>query len=249
MKRAGLVWTRPGPARQPLNRDRIVATALAVADAEGLAALSMRRLATELGAGAMSLYRHVQDKEELLDLMADEVYAEIALPAPASGSWDDNLRLIARQTRAAMRSHAWFAAVAVTRPPIGPNALAHLDSSLRALSGLGRSLVEVSRLLGTVTSFVTGVVAAELAEEDARRRDKLTEQQWQETFGPYIEEAMASGRYPMLAELARADTDPRSPDDQFEFGLECLIAGIAAKSGSARASRGRKAARPDKPRE
>jgi hypothetical protein len=59
-----------------------------------------------------------------------------------------------------MRSHAWFAAVAVTRPPIGPNALAHLDSSLRALSGLGWPLVEVSRLLGTVTSFVTGVVAA-----------------------------------------------------------------------------------------
>src|SRR5690349_3598043 len=139
MKRAGVVWTRPSTARRDrpqLSRERIVATAIAVADAEGLAALSMRRIATELGAGAMSLYRHVQDKEELLDLMADEVYAEIALPS--SGSWDDNLRLIARQTRAVMRSHAWFAAVAVTRPPIGPNALAHLDSSLRALSGLGR---------------------------------------------------------------------------------------------------------------
>ncbi|MEV4620646.1 TetR/AcrR family transcriptional regulator [Asanoa sp. NPDC049573] len=233
-RQAGLVWTRPAPTRRDrtaLSRDRIVRAAIALADAHGFAAISMRRLAAELDAGTMSLYRHVQDKDELADLMVDEVYAAMVPPEAASSRWAENVRAIARRTRLVMLEHPWFTTLAITRPPIGPNALAYLDSSLSAVRGAGLELPEASRLLGTVTSFVIGVVAAELADSEPRDQAGAGGPAWQETVAPYMRDMMATGRFPSLAQLITQDHDDEDPDDQFEFGLDCLIAGIAARTG------------------
>src|SRR5262245_34885457 len=108
---SGLIWERllqqPRGGQPSLNREQIVRAAMTIADAEGVQAVTMRRIATELGSAAMSLYRHVFSKEDLLDLMLDAVFGEIALPAQPSGDWRANLRLFAYESRAVLKHHPW----------------------------------------------------------------------------------------------------------------------------------------------
>ena len=119
-----------------LSRDEIVSAAIAVADAEGPEAISMRRIAREVGAGAMSLYWYVASKEELLDLMLDAIEAEIEVPEP-SGDWRADLGDFAHRTRAALRQHQWAVEFIGTRPPSGPNDVRNLERLLSLLDGIG----------------------------------------------------------------------------------------------------------------
>ena len=119
-----------------LSRDEIVSAAIAVADAEGPDAISMRRIARELSAGAMSLYWHVASKEELLDLMLDAIEAEIEVPEP-TGDWRADLGAFAHRTRAALRQHQWAVEFIGTRPPSGPNDVRNLERLLSLLDGIG----------------------------------------------------------------------------------------------------------------
>ncbi|WP_248958985.1 TetR/AcrR family transcriptional regulator [Sphaerisporangium perillae] len=231
--REGLVWSRigrPAPARRPaLSREQIVAAAIEIADAEGLGSLSMRGIAVRLGAGTMSLYRHIPDKDDLLDLMVDEVYGMIELPETAPGDWREVLTLIATQTRAVLRRHPWFVAAASSRAPIGPNALRHLEYTLAALDGHGLRLPEMARMVGATTSYVTGFVLQELAGEEAKRRNGLTEEQWAASVQPYILEVVASGRYPTFSRLTEQEGEESDPDLDFAYGLDCLFDGFAPR--------------------
>ncbi|MFC7383102.1 TetR/AcrR family transcriptional regulator [Sphaerisporangium rhizosphaerae] len=228
--RAGLVWSRlgrSGSARRPaLTREQIVAAAIEIADAEGLGALSMRAIAVRLGAGTMSLYRHIPDKDDLLDLMVDEVYGMIELPERSAGDWRAALVLIATQTRAVLRSHPWFVAAASSRAPLGPNALRHLEYTLAALDGHGLRLPEMARMVGATTSYVTGFVLQELAGEEAKRRNGMTEEQWAATVQPYIEEVVAGGGYPTFSRLIEQEGEESDPDLDFAYGLDCLLDGF-----------------------
>jgi AcrR family transcriptional regulator len=231
---AGLVWERPEPgirpAPGPLSRDRIVRAAIAIADAEGLTSVSLRKVGAALEAGPMRLYSYVATKEELLDLMVDAVYGEMASAGPIRGDWREALRSIAHRTRQAAGAHKWFIDLLGGRPHLGPNALAHLEASLAALSDTPgfEDIDAVMLAVGTVNAYVIGAIRSEANELRAERESGLDQTEWQRTSGPYIERMIATGRFPTLAKVVRDATHPR-PDVAFEHGLDCVLDGIAAR--------------------
>lgn len=131
------VWDRPEPPTRPvpLDRERIVAAAIALADEGGLEAVSLRKVAARLDVGPMRLYGYISIKEELFDLMVDEVYAEI-LPEQQPGDWREVLRILAHRTRQAALRHEWLADLLGGRPALGPNALAVTEATLAPFDGL-----------------------------------------------------------------------------------------------------------------
>ena len=229
-----LVWDRPEPPRRPapspLSREAIVQAALALADAEGLEAVSLRRVGAALGAGPMRLYGYVATKEELLDLLVDAVYAEMESPSPARSDWRKALRHLALQTRRVARAHPWFVALLGGRPRIGPNALAHMEASLAALVHVPgfESIDDVIQAVGTVNAFVIGALHSEASELRAETASGMTETEWHAAVGPYIERMVATGRYPTVARVVR-DAKHAPADVAFENGLECVLDGVALR--------------------
>src|SRR5580700_10530465 len=155
---------RPARRRDPISRDAIVTAAVQLLDREGLAALSMRKLADELGAGAASLYWHVGSKDGLLDLVLDEVIGEGKVPDPDPDRWQEQLKQVARDQRAASLRHPWIVRVSIGRIPMGPNALRYSERILAILraGGLPPRLAVQGYLLliATVNGFTideTGV--------------------------------------------------------------------------------------------
>src|SRR5690349_21642706 len=133
------VWLRPSTrkrAGQPtLDRDQIVRAALAMLDEEGLPGLSMRRLGTRLGAGATSLYWHVANKDDLLELVVDEVLGEIYVPEPGDTHWRMALSVMANGMRTAFLRHPWVLSLLGTKPTLGPNAMRMGERSVALLTG------------------------------------------------------------------------------------------------------------------
>jgi AcrR family transcriptional regulator len=230
-KTSSLIWERlerPSGGKPALNIVRIVQAAIRIADGEGLEAISMRRVAEELGSGTMSLYRHVSSKEDLLDLLLDAAFGEIELPEKPSRNWRSNLRLAARETRAAMKKHPWLAGLLSRRPPLGPNYLRHFEFLLASVAVLKLEMAAAVRIVGTLYVFVMGYVGFELAEEESYRRVGMSEPQRRKSVAPYMERVIATGRFPNLARFLVAGAE--MPDDRgFEFGLDCVLDGIAAK--------------------
>lgn len=226
------VWTRPRPEprRRAPGVDQYVAAALAVADAEGLAAVSMRRVAGDLGSGTASLYRYITNRDELVDLMVDAVQGEDPLPE-STGDWRVDLTGFAHALRAILLRHPWLAGELTGRPALGPNALRHAEFALRAAVALTPDITVASRALGAVRAYVLGAVAAQQAERTAERRSGLTKEEWQHSMGPYISEVIAAGEHPMLARRVIEAEEP-DPDDEFTFGLECVLDGLAARVGA-----------------
>ncbi|AZS73603.1 TetR family transcriptional regulator [Streptomyces lydicus] len=227
-----LLWglgERPSRGPKPgLTLDRIVTTAVAVADAEGLGALSMRRVATDLGVGTMSLYRYVPGKAELLDLMLDKV-AEFdagAHPDPATG-WRPAMEALARGSRQQYERHPWLLQVDQARPLLGPNALDSLEYSVRALAGTGLTDREKIHVLVTFGGFLTGISRTELNSALAEQRTGISNADFWQSQEPVLSKVMLSGRYPALAAL---DENTFAGDDNsvFELGLAALLDGIAA---------------------
>ncbi|MBB5138746.1 AcrR family transcriptional regulator [Thermocatellispora tengchongensis] len=230
-----LIWERPEPpsrpAPSPLSRERIVRAAIDLADAEGLDAVSLRKVAAALNAGPMRLYGYLSTKQELLDLMVDEVYGEIMAPGPAAEDWRAALRDLAHRTRSAALRHEWFADLLGSRPNLGPNALAFLDASFAALHrapGL-TSLDAALHAGGTVTAYVIGAVRREITELRAERASGMDKTQWQRASGPYLTRMLATGRYPALERAIQADDFPPDPATAFASGLECVLDGIASR--------------------
>lgn len=231
MSDSALVWERPEPperpALSPLSRDRIVAAAVTLADAEGLEAVSIRKVAAALDAGPMRLYRYVDTKEELLDLMVDAVYAEI--PAPAGPTWREAVRSAARGVRGAALAHEWFADLLGGRPRFGPAALAYANAQLAAIrSAPGVPDIDTAmRIAEALALVLTGAVRKEVAERRAERASGQSERQWQAATGPYMERMLATGRYDTLAEAVR-DASHLDAAEVFELGLDFLLDGIEA---------------------
>ncbi len=225
-----LVWTRerPSPRRQAPSVEQIVARAVAIADTEGLAALSMRQVAADLGSGTASLYRYVTSRNELLDLMIDAVRGE-EKPPTLSGDWRIDLTSVAHRLRADLLRHPWLSPELTGRPTLGPNALRHADIALGAVTALTPDITLAARIVDTVHAYVLGAVATELAEIQARCRTGLTKEQWQASVGPYIQQVIDTGHYPRLARRV-IEADDSTPEQRFEFGLACVLDGIAARS-------------------
>ena len=222
-----VVWERPEPPERPvpapLSRERIVQAAIRLADADGLDAVSLRKVAAELNVGPMRLYGYIATKEELLDLMVDTVYAEIR---PAGDGWRQVLRSLAEATRRAARQHEWLADLIGGRPQLGPNTLAAGDAVVAAMSGVG--LDTVVPAVAAVRAYVVGAVRREIAERRAERASGMDINQFQTAYGPYLERTFATGRYPALATVVR-DGPHLSADETFQTGLEFLLDGIEAR--------------------
>ncbi|MDH6543532.1 TetR/AcrR family transcriptional regulator C-terminal domain-containing protein [Streptomyces sp. SPB4] len=239
-----LIWERPEPAARsslsPLSRDRIVRAAVGLADDDGLTAVSLRKVAAALDAGPMRLYRYVDTKEELLDLMVDAVYAEIPLPGPGEddeddqgdgGDWEERVRSLAHGLRAAALRHEWFADLLGGRPQFGPATLGHLEAVLAALRrapGIDDDDPNaLMRALQAVNGYVLGAVRHEIVETRVERESGQTERQWQAASGPYLWRLIATGRYPSLAHLVTRGGD-QDAAAMFTAGLDVILTGLAA---------------------
>jgi AcrR family transcriptional regulator len=235
------VWTRDeeqaaGP--QPLSREAIVKAAIEIADADGLEAVSIRRLATKLDARPMSLYSHIGRKGDLIDLMVDEVMAGAIIPGgPPTDDWRAALRQIAQRTRESARAHPWMIGAAFGRPFLGPNALRHIDQSLAAVSSLPLTPERKRAVLLAVDTYTLGFVRWEVMSP----KDGGTPCAGGPDAGPsaaeidaYIRAQAATGDYPNLREFVGKDMSLGVKAERFEIGLEWLLAGIQAEVGGTR---------------
>ncbi|CAL9663468.1 Tetracycline repressor protein class B from transposon Tn10 [Actinosynnema sp. ALI-1.44] len=222
-----VVWERPEPperpAPAPLSRERIVRAAVQLADADGLDAVSLRKVAAELGVGPMRLYGYIATKEELLDLMVDAVHAEIR---PTGDGWREVLRSLAEATRRAAHRHEWLADLIGGRPQLGPDSLAAGEAVLAAMGDI--DLGTVVPAVAAVNAYVIGAVRREITERRAERASGMDQRQWQASYGPYLRRTLATGRYPALARVVH-DGPHLDADETFRAGLDLLLDGIAAR--------------------
>lgn len=234
---------RQGPAapvpsepasRVPLTRDRIVRVALDLMDEVGLDDLSMRRLAAALDVQAAALYRHVRNKDQLLNEMADALCSEAVTPDP-SLPWTDQLRALARDQLRLLRSRRDAARLIAGTMPVGPERLRLIDFTLGTLLEAGFAGDEAFQVALLLTNFVTGAVleeesnpatAATAAGTPAEELDAATNA-WTALF--------RGDRYPNLARAAQdlPDTPRYDPDAHFEFGLSILLAGLEQRLAGA----------------
>ncbi|WP_214105443.1 TetR/AcrR family transcriptional regulator [Acrocarpospora catenulata] len=228
-----LLWRTPGQERAPrkgLSVERIVRAAIEVGDAEGLAALSMRKVAEALGVGVMSLYTYVPGKAELIDVMIDTVYGE--LPRPETpGGWRARLELIAREQWALYRRHPWLLQVAAGRPPLGPNAIAKYEYELSAVEGIGLTDLEMDAVVTLVSGFVHGAARGALESSAASGATGMTDEQWWEAHAPVLGALVDPRRFPIASRVGTAAGQEHQaaydPLHAFEFGLARVLDGIA----------------------
>lgn len=231
-RRAGAGFDPPVPrpadtTDRAAHRRRLLDSAIAIADAEGLDAVSMRRLAAELGAGPMSLYRYVANKDELLTRMADAVFGELRLPEPGLREWRADLEWIARRQWQLCRQHFWLPRViSFTRPLPAPNMMAHTEWVLRVLDGLGLTPADRMREALTLHGLVVTSALSMAAETEAERDTGLTLAGWHAAQRARRHELLASGDFPLLA--ARSGDPLADPQSLFEYGLARHLDGVAA---------------------
>jgi AcrR family transcriptional regulator len=238
-----LLWgAQKRPTRGPrpgLSVERIVRAAIELADAGGLEALSMRRVAERLGVGAMSLYTYVPAKAELLDLMLDAVLGEVARPDGAGGGWRAGLELRAREDWALYHRHPWMLQVSGTRALLGPNETALFDATLGAVAPTGLSGREMILVVTLVGEYVKGAARSAVDAANAERRTGVSDEQWWAARAPVFEKYFDPSRYPTLVQVqasgafeppegAEEDYSLRQALDGFEFGLARVLDGIEA---------------------
>jgi DNA-binding transcriptional regulator YhcF (GntR family) len=211
-----------------LTKDRIVATAVAIADTEGLAAVTMRRLATELGVAVMSLYRHVPGKDELVVLMADWIFAEAVLPDPRPDGWRAQLEAAARLQWALARRHPWMSTVmSLTRPMLVPHGMAHTNWIMQAMHDLGFDLETSLHIAVVLAGFLLGIGSSLQLEAEAERDTGISSDEWMETQEEAFQQVNSDHRFPMLEAVSQVPDFDLRLDDLFEFGLGLLLDGLA----------------------
>jgi AcrR family transcriptional regulator len=206
--------------RARLSRDRVLAAAIALADAGGIESLSMRKLGVELGVEAMSLYRHVANKGDLLDGMIDGVFGEIDLPTSGT-DWRAALRRRAISAREVLSRHRWAIGLMESRSTPGPATLRHHDTVIGTLRAAGFSVVMTAHAYSLLDSYIYGFAMQEpnlpfdTGEETAELAQKIMAQ-------------FASGQYPHLTELAVEHVMQPGYDygHEFEFGLDLILDGL-----------------------
>ncbi len=232
------IWARPEPGtRRPrFSREQIASTALAIADAEGFDAVSMRRLAAELGAGTMTLYHYVRTKDDLIALMDDAMMAELIIPADELPKhWHAAMTAIAHRTREVLSRHVW-AMTALRNARVGPNAMRHVDQTFTALADTGLDVAQKFALMAVVDDFVNGnvmrMVEIRAGAEASPEAIKAAED--------YGRQLMASGDYPELSRVfgqasATNELEKVAGDaaqlDWFAEGLRALLDGLGRQMG------------------
>ncbi len=223
-----LLWglrerNRRGP-RPGLSLERIVQAAIELADAEGLAAVSMSRVAERLGFTTMSLYRYVASKDELLTLMMDSVAGELSVPDDLPPGWRAGLTYWAKEQLALFRRHPWTAQIPITGPPLGPRALAWMEVGLRMLEDTGLAGDEKLGVISLLSGYVRG--EAQLSMDLAAA---LQAHPRQATYGELLRTVLDADRYPILHGIAASgalDFPSEYSEADFDFGLQLVLDGI-----------------------
>lgn len=213
------------PPRPPLSRQQVLRAAVALADAGGLGAVTMRKLAQELGVEAMSLYHHVTNKEDILDGMVDHVFAQIELPP--SGDWKAAMRRRASSVRQVLSRHRWAIGLLDSRTAPGPATLRHHDAVLGSLREAGFSIEMAAHAFAVLDSYIYGFVLQETSLP-FDRPEELTE------VAEAILKGLPADRYPHLFEMTTEHV--MQPDYSFanelEFGLELILDGLERHRGA-----------------
>ena len=247
-----LVWGRvDAPSRGPkpgITVDEIAAAAIAVADADGLAGLSMRKVAERLGKSPMSLYTYVPGKAELLDVMLDRVHAGEPTDysaVAAEGGWRAAAEAAARDSWSFYERHPWLLQISGSRSSLGPHELDVYESRLAIFADIGLTPLEVPRVVAALASFVAGSARVVTTTRDAERATGISDDEWWNSRSALFDELVGDAwaeRYPVSTRLGEqqafdqperdpSDTTPyleREALDAFEFGLQRLLDGIAA---------------------
>jgi AcrR family transcriptional regulator len=190
-----------------LSREKIAAAALAIADGEGFAAVSMRRIAQEMGVGTMSLYYYVKTKADLVAAMDDALMGEVLAPR-LPGNWREALMVIAMRTRDVFLRHPWALSSMLSAPP-GVNAMRHMEQCLEALAGTTMTTQEKLALLAVIDDFVFGYA---LREAGGDPKVDLN----------FVKGQLATGAFPRLKEAFGKGRQPAMPD-RFQTGLRALL--------------------------
>lgn len=228
----------PGARRAGLSREQIGRTAVEIADAEGFEAVSMRRVARELGAGTMSLYHYVRNKDELLSLMFDLLMGELVVADDElAGGWRQALTAIARATRKGLKEHPWIFEAMGQPAGSGPNGLRHFEQSMAAVKELSAPPRDRIELVTLVDDFVFGFALREVLQAiyEAEGDPDMAE-----SGIAFFESELATGEYPNVSKLLRGDvrtgierlmetfSGERANDRRFERGLKALLDGFEA---------------------
>jgi AcrR family transcriptional regulator len=234
-----LLWRRRRPEQRPtrgprqrLSVDAVVQAAVALADAEGPDAVTIRRVAAGMGTSPMTLYTYVPGKAELLDLMLDDVYARMPRPALGALGWRDRVRAVTGQNRALFEAHPWAALVATTRPLLGPGAMAKYEYELGAFDGLGLDEVTMDAAVAWTLAFVQGWARTAADAEAGRRESGLDERAWWEAVGPLLSELLDPDEFPLAVRVGAAAGEVHGAawdaEHAYDFGLLRVLDGLAA---------------------
>ena len=248
-----LLWRMAGPSRRgpkpTLDLDTIVDSAVAVADASGLSAVSMRSIAERLGKSTMSLYTYLPGKAELLDLMYDHALGELPTDYSEWGNWRAALEASTRDVWALYERHPWMVQVPTARPALGPNTFAAFEAQVAILDGTGLTGTEMARAAGAIQVFIQGAARAVADTRLTARATGRSDDEWWAIVEPLLSELTGDidwpTRFPTLTrleaegtfqQLDRAPDDPtpyleRDALDTFEFGLARMLDGIEALIG------------------
>lgn len=227
-RRLALLWDPPAPAtrgrRARLTLDDVVRAGIAVAQEGGLDALSMRRVATELGVGAMSLYTYVPGRTELVDLMVDRAYAELDLPAPGD-PWRPALARYAREMWDLYLRHPWILQTNMWRAPLAPHVLDAQEAGLRTIVDTGLSEIQVVEIVGLVENYVQGLARATIAESAEQDATGVGSDEYWTTMSSFWVDWFDVERYPTMTRIYVAGGFD-SPHLSFEASLERLLDAI-----------------------
>ncbi|WP_433174827.1 TetR/AcrR family transcriptional regulator [Actinoallomurus sp. CA-150999] len=231
------IWARPQPAgRKPrFTREQIAESALRIADTEGFEAVTMKRIAAEVGAGTMTLYYYVRNKADIVALMQDAILADLLVPdTELHVGWRAATIAIARRTREALLAHPWSPSV-FTSAAFGPNALRHMEQNLATLADTHLTAQAKLEFIAAVDAYVLGA-SLHAVESLSRANQAKSNPDATAAIVEYSRKLLRSGEFPHLNALTEHPDDPESAApamtddtlaDQFERGLAALLDGLA----------------------
>lgn len=230
-----LLWRAVGGSRRGpkpgLDVDTVVRAAIAIADSDGLAGLSMRKVADRLGVGTMSLYTYVPAKAELVSLMLDAVDAEGALPHTVPGSWRARTEAWATEDWAVYHRHPWTLQ-ASSRHPLGPHTLRRFDSALRCLAVTGLPEDELVATVDVIDNYTRGMARRSLEAVELERRTGVSERQWWAGHEPLLETYVTAAEFPEVRRVWAAGAF-HGDLDSFAYGLARILDGVERRLGEA----------------
>jgi AcrR family transcriptional regulator len=230
-----LLWGVQEPGKRGpkprFSTDDVVQAAIALADRDGLSAISMRSVARAVGVSPMAVYTYVRSKNELLALMYDRVLGE-GEQAPPGLAWRDALEFMARGRWDLAQRHPWLLGLALHRPPLGPNLMTRVEAVMGALEGCGLTEIEKDLLVDVLHNYIEGALNEAGEAREAEQRSGLTDEQWVAIVEPALQARLDPDRFPHLIRLGEAWREQRhlltDPRHRFEQGLQVVLDGIGA---------------------